>query len=138
MVWQEVNLMWYGDVIMENNEFKTITKLQKEKDKEDCKMSAININKNNFENEVLNSDKTVLLDFWASWCAPCRRVVPIVEEIADERRDIKVGKINVDEEPELANKFSIMSIPTLVVMKNGKIVQQVSGARPKNAILEML
>ena len=120
------------------NEFKTITKLQKEKDKEDCKMSAININKNNFENEVLNSDKTVLLDFWASWCAPCRMVVPIVEEIADERRDIKVGKINVDEEPELANKFSIMSIPTLVVMKNGKIVQQVSGARPKNAILEML
>ena len=101
-------------------------------------MSAININKNNFENEVLNSDKTVLLDFWASWCAPCRRVVPIVEEIADERMDIKAGKINVDEEPELANKFSIMSIPTLVVMKNGKIVQQVSGARPKNAILEML
>ena len=138
MVWQEVNLMWYGDVIMENNEFKTITKLQKEKDKEDCKMSAININKNNFENEVLNSDKTVLLDFWASWCAPCHMVVPIVEEIADERRDIKVGKINVDEEPELANKFNIMSIPTLVVMKNGKIVQQVSGARPKKAILEML
>ena len=130
--------MWYGDVIMENNEFKTITKLQKEKDKEDCKMSAININKNNFENEVLNSDKTVLLDFWASWCAPCRMVVPIVEEIAGERRDIKVGKINVDEEPELANKFSIMSIPTLVVMKNGKIVQQVSGAKSKNAILEML
>ena len=99
-------------------------------------MSAININKNNFENEVLNSDKTVLLDFWASWCAPCRMVVPIVEEIASERRE--VGKINVDEEPELVNKFSIMSIPTLVVMKNGKIVQQVSGARPKNAILEML
>ena len=101
-------------------------------------MSAININKNNFQDEVLNSDKTVLLDFWASWCAPCRMVVPIVEEIAGERRDIKVGKINVDEEPELANKFSIMSIPTLVVMKNGEIVQQVSGARPKNAILEML
>ena len=101
-------------------------------------MSAININKNNFENEVLNSDKTVLLDFWASWCAPCRMVAPIVEEIAGERGDFKVGKINVDEEPELANKFSIMSIPTLVVMKNGKIVQQVSGARPKNAILEML
>ena len=101
-------------------------------------MSAININKNNFQNEVLNSDKTVLLDFWASWCAPCRMVVPIVEEIAGERRDIKVGKINVDEEPELANKFSIMSIPTLVVMKNGKIVQQVSGARPKKAILVML
>ena len=120
------------------NEIKTIINLQKEKDKEDCKMSAININKNNFQNEVLNSDKPVLLDFWASWCAPCRMVVPIVGEIASERRDIKVGKINVDEEPELANKFSIMSIPTLVVMKNGKIVQQVSGARPKNAILEML
>jgi len=90
-------------------------------------MSAININKNNFENEVLNSDKTVLLDFWASWCAPCRRVVPIVEEIADERRDIKVGKINVDEEPELANKFSIMSIPTLVVMKNGRLYSRFQG-----------
>ena len=101
-------------------------------------MSAININKNNFQNEIMDSEKTVLLDFWAPWCAPCRMVVPIVEEIASERRDIKVGKINVDEEPELANKFSIMSIPTLVVMKNGKIVQQVSGARPKNAILEML
>ena len=101
-------------------------------------MSAININKNNFQNEIMDSEKTVLLDFWAPWCAPCRMVVPIVEEIASERSDIKVGKINVDEQPELANKFSIMSIPTLVVMKNGKIVQQVSGARPKNAILEML
>ena len=101
-------------------------------------MSAININKNNFQNEIMDSEKTVLLDFWAPWCAPCRMVVPIVEEIASERRDIKVGKINVDEEPELANKFNIMSIPTLVVMKNGKIVQQVSGARPKKAILEML
>ena len=101
-------------------------------------MSAININKNNFQNEIMDSEKTVLLDFWASWCAPCRMVVPIIEEIAGERPDIKVGKINVDEQPELASKFSIMSIPTLVVMKNGKIVQQVSGARPKNAILEML
>ena len=101
-------------------------------------MSAININKNNFQNEIMDSEKTVLLDFWASWCAPCRMVVPIIEEIAGERPDIKVGKINVDEQPELASKFSIMSIPTLVVMKNGKIVQQVSGMRPKNAILEML
>ena len=101
-------------------------------------MSAININKNNFQNEIMDSEKTVLLDFWASWCAPCRMVVPIIEEIAGERPDIKVGKINVDEQPELASKFSIMSIPTLVVMKNGKIVQQVSGVRPKNAILEML
>ena len=101
-------------------------------------MSAININKNNFQNEIMDSEKTVLLDFWASWCAPCRMVVPVIEEIAGERPDIKVGKINVDEQPELASKFSIMSIPTLVVMKNRKIVQQVSGARPKNAILEML
>ena len=101
-------------------------------------MSAININKNNFQNEIMDSEKNVLLDFWASWCAPCRMVVPIIEEIAGERPDIKVGKINVDEQPELASKFSIMSIPTLVVMKNGKIVQQVSGARPKKAILEML
>ena len=101
-------------------------------------MSAININKNNFQNEIMDSEKTVLLDFWASWCAPCRMVVPIREEIAGERPDIKVGKINVDEQPELASKFGIMSIPTLFVMKNRKIVQQVSGARPKNAILEML
>ena len=101
-------------------------------------MSAININNNNFQNEIMDSEKTVLLDFWAPWCAPCRMVVPVIEEIAGERPDIKVGKINVDEQPELASKFSIMSIPTLVVMKNGKIVQQVSGARPKKAILEML
>ena len=101
-------------------------------------MSAININKNNFQNEIMDSEKTVLLDFGAPWCAPCRMVVPVIEEIAGERPDIKVGKINVDEQPELASKFGIMSIPTLVVMKNGKIVQQVSGARPKNAILEML
>ena len=101
-------------------------------------MSAININKNNFQNEIMDSEKTVLLDFWAPWCAPCRMVVPVIEEIAGERPDIKVGKITVDEQPELASKFSIMSIPTLVVMKNGKIVQQVSGARPKKAILEML
>ena len=101
-------------------------------------MSAININKNNFQNEIMDSEKTVLLDFGAPWCAPCRMVVPVIEEIAGERPDIKVGKINVDEQPELASEFSIMSIPTLVVMKNRKIVQQVSSARPKNAILEML
>ncbi|MGB4998902.1 MAG: thioredoxin, partial [Blautia wexlerae] len=88
-------------------------------------MSAININKNNFQNEIMDSEKTVLLDFWAPWCAPCRMVVPVIEEIAGERPDIKVGKINVDEQPELASKFGIMSIPTLVVMKNGKIVTKV-------------
>ena len=101
-------------------------------------MAAININNNNFLSEVMNSDKKVLLDFWAPWCAPCRMVVPMVEEIAKERPDIKVGKINVDENPELATRFRIMSIPTLVVMENGKIVNQVTGARPKNAILAML
>ena len=101
-------------------------------------MSAININKNNFQNEVLNSDKKILLDFWAPWCGPCRMVVPIVEEIADERPDIKVGKINVDEEVELASQFGIMSIPTLVVIENGKIVNQAMGGRPKEAILGML
>ena len=101
-------------------------------------MSAININQHNFYSEGMNSDKPVLLDFWAPWCGPCRRVVPIVEEIAAERDDIKVGKINVDEQPELAARFGVMSIPTLVVMKEGKIVSQSMGARPKPAILAML
>ena len=124
-------------ISQKTNKIQIIIKPQRN-DREDYKMTAININKNNFQNEVMNSDKTVLLDFWAPWCAPCRMVVPVMEEIASERPDIKVGKINVDEQPELASKFGIMSIPTLVVMKNGKIVTKVSGARPKKAILEML
>ena len=101
-------------------------------------MSVTNINKNNFRNEVLNSEKPVLLDFWASWCGPCRMVSPIVDEIAAERSDIKVGKINVDEQPELAAQFGVMSIPTLVVMKNGSIANQAVGARSKMQILAML
>ncbi len=100
-------------------------------------MAAININQNNFS-EVINSGKKVLLDFWAPWCGPCRMVVPMVEEIAVERPDILVGKVNVDEQPELASQFGVMSIPTLVVMENGQILNQARGARPKRAILGML
>ena len=101
-------------------------------------MSVINITRNNFQNEIINSDKPVLLDFWAPWCGPCRMVGPILEEIAGERSDIKIGKINVDEQPELASQFRVMSIPTLIVIKDGKIVNQSIGAKPKNAILAML
>ena len=102
-------------------------------------MSAVNINRNNFQGEVLNSDRPVLLDFWwAPGCGPCRMVAPVLDEIAAERADIKVGKINVDEQPELAGQFGIMSIPTLVVMKNGKVVNQALGARPKDQILALL
>ena len=101
-------------------------------------MSAITITKDNFDKEVLNSDKPVLLDFWAAWCGPCRMVSPIVDEIADEENSIKVGKINVDEQPELASQFKVMSIPTLVVIKDGKIAETAVGAKPKNAILAMV
>ena len=101
-------------------------------------MSAININKNNLRNEVLDSEKPVLLDFWAPWCGPCRMVSPIVDEIAQERQDILVGKVNVDEEMALAAQFQVMSIPTLVVLKKGQVVNRVVGARPKDAILSLL
>jgi thioredoxin 1 len=101
-------------------------------------MTAMNINKNNFESEVIHSDKKVLLDFWAPWCGPCRMVGPIIDDIAKERTDIKVGKINVDEERELASQFGVMSIPTLVVMQDGKVINQALGARPKEAILRLL
>ena len=101
-------------------------------------MSVQTITKENFEAQVLQSDKPVLVDFWAPWCGPCRMVGPILEEIAAERPDIKVGKVNVDEEPELAGRFGVMSIPTLVVMKDGKIVNQAVGSRPKSQILALL
>ena len=98
----------------------------------------IHIDRNNFQSEVLDSDRPVLLDFWAPWCTPCRMVGPILDEIAGERSDIKVAKVNVDEQPELAGQFGVMSIPTLVVVKEGRIVQQAMGARPKAQILSML
>ncbi len=101
-------------------------------------MSAINITKNNFKEEVLESSKSVLLDFWASWCGPCRRVLPLVEEIADEHPEFTVGKVNVDEQPELAAQFQVMSVPSLFVLKEGKVVNQATGARPKQQILDLL
>ena len=101
-------------------------------------MSVIHIDRNNFQSEVLDSDRPVLLDFCAPWCTPCRMVGPILDEIAGERSDIKVAKVNVDEQPELAGQFGVMSIPTLVVVKEGRIVQQAMGARPKAQILSML
>lgn len=101
-------------------------------------MAVIKITKENFQSEVVQSDKPVLLDFWATWCGPCRMVSPIVDQIADERSDIKVGKINVDEQPELAQQFRIISIPTLVVMKDGQIANKAVGAMPKEEILALL
>ena len=101
-------------------------------------MAALNITKQNFQEEVMNSDKKVLIDFWASWCGPCRMVSPVIEEIATERPDIKVCKVNVDEEQELAAAFQVMSIPALIVMENGKVVNQAVGARPKAQILSLL
>ena len=101
-------------------------------------MSVLTITKSNFQKEVMESDKPVLLDFWASWCGPCRMVSPLVDEIAEETPEVKVGKINVDEQEELASAFNVMSIPTLVVLKNGKVVNQTVGARPKEQIAAML
>ncbi len=101
-------------------------------------MSAMKITKDNFQDEVLNAEGRVLLDFWAPWCGPCRMVGPIIDEIAGERDDVKVGKVNVDEEMELASQFGVMSIPTLVVLEKGQVVNKATGARPKEQILAML
>ena len=101
-------------------------------------MAVVPITKENFAQEVLQSEKPVLLDFWASWCGPCRMLSPIVDEVAEERTDVKVGKVNVDEQPELAGQFGVMSIPTLLVFEQGKLVRQAVGARPKASVLDLL
>jgi thioredoxin 1 len=101
-------------------------------------MSVLTITKENFQSEVMESEKPVLLDFWASWCGPCRMVSPIVDEIADETEAAKVGKVNVDEQRELAAQFGVMSIPTLLVIKGGKVVNKAVGARPKKDIVALL
>lgn len=101
-------------------------------------MSVLHITKETFQKDVLQADKPVLLDFWASWCGPCRSIAPILDEIAQERSDILVCKVNVDEEPELAAQYHVMSIPTLLVIENGQVVNQSVGAKPKAQILAML
>ena len=101
-------------------------------------MSVVIINKDNFENEIMNSENTVLLDFWAGWCGPCKMISPIIDEIAKEHPEIKVGKINVDEQPEIANSFDIMNIPSLFVLKNGEITNRSAGVKSKTQIEEML
>ena len=101
-------------------------------------MAVVTITKENFEQEVLQSAKPVLLDFWASCCGPCRMLSPVVDEVAEERTDVKVGKVNVDEQPELAGEFGVMSIPTLLVFEQGKLVRQAVGARPKASVLDLL
>ena len=112
--------------------------LTSEIDEEVKTIAVIHVNKNNFEQEVLRSDKPVLLDFWASWCGPCRMVAPILDAIAADRNDVTIAKINVDEESELAAQFGIMSIPTLMVVKNGAVVRQAVGAQPRERIEALL
>jgi len=101
-------------------------------------MSVVNVTQDNYEKEVTNSSVPVLIDFWASWCGPCRMLSPVIEEIASEVKDKKICKVNVDEQPELARKFGVMSIPTLVVMNKGELVKKTLGVQPKNAVLSML
>lgn len=101
-------------------------------------MSALHITKENFDQEVLNSDQPVLIDFWASWCGPCQMLLPVVEELAGEVEYAKICKINVDEQPELAQQFQVMTIPTLVVMNGGKVLNRSVGVKPKEEILKML
>lgn len=101
-------------------------------------MSILTLTKDNFKKEVMEADKPVLIDFWAGWCGPCRMLSPVVDQLAEEISDVKICKVNVDEQPELAREFSVMSIPTLVYMKNGKIVNQTAGVKSKAAIADMI
>lgn len=101
-------------------------------------MALLKITRDNFETEVLNSTLPVLIDFYAEWCGPCRMLGPVIDEIAEEATDFKVGKVNIDEQPELATKYQVMSVPTLVVIKNGEVVNRVTGVTPKQKILDML
>ena len=101
-------------------------------------MAVIEIKKENFEKEVLNSDKRVLVDFWASWCGPCRMLMPVVHEVADEQNDFKVASINIDEQEELAIKYNVMTIPTLMVFENGKVINKSVGVIPKPAIYDLV
>ena len=101
-------------------------------------MSIINITNQNYQKEIMESKKTILLDFWAEWCGPCKIITPVIDEIANENPDLKVCKINVDEQPELANRFHVRSIPSLFVMKEGEIINQSIGAKTKEEILKML
>ena len=101
-------------------------------------MAVITITKENFEQEVLQAEQTVLVDFWASWCMPCKMLSPVVDEVAEENADVKVGKINIDEQPELAQQFRVMSIPTLAVFRGGKLENQTVGVQPKSAIEDLI
>lgn len=125
-------------MITENAEYLGYYKTIQNAEMEMEKMSVLTITANNFEKEVIQSDKPVLLDFWAEWCGPCRMLSPTVETIASEVSDIKVGKINVDEESDLARQFKVMTIPTLVILKDGKVVQTSVGVKSKDAILQLL
>ena len=136
--YDEAEILRLGDNVTDKAQNFGYDKAIKRNNKEASTMSVLHIKKENFDQEVLHSEKPVLVDFWASWCGPCRMVGPILDEIAGERPDIKVCKINVDEQPELASRYQIMTIPTLMVIRDGEIITRSSGAKPKGKILDML